>query len=74
MAKTTILHFLEAVSVELRIDRDEGEAHLHFLGPEIAPTVVTIPLAQLERLHASILERIEQTPTLFAHRSLRKPR
>ena len=73
MAKITMLRFLEAATVAVDIDRDEPAAHFHFRGAQIDPTVVTIPLEQLERLHAHISERLEKEPSLFARPSARKP-
>ncbi len=73
MAKITELRFLEAAQVAVQTDRDEQVAHLHFRGVQIDPTVVTIPLEQLERLHAHISERLEKEPALFDRPSTRKP-
>ena len=73
MSETTTLRFLEAAQVAVDIDRDEQVAHLHFRGVQIDPTVVTIPLEQLERLHAHICEQLEKQPSLFERPSRRMP-
>lgn len=73
MANTTMLRFFEAGLVDVDIDPDEPVAHLHFRGAQIEPTVVTIPLEQLERLYAHISERLEKEPALFDRPSTRKP-
>jgi hypothetical protein len=66
MSQFPNLRFEDALSVEIQTDRDTAEASFHFLTQRNGPLVVTIPLVELERLHAHIAYRLEKEPHLFA--------